>query len=165
MKTVKTEVSTQEYSSYAEHCPVGRSLDLIGDRWALLIVRDAMDGLRRFGEFQKNLGVARNILADRLKKLVDAGVLDSVPASDGSAYQEYVLSAKGEELLPVVLSLRQWGERHLFGAGEKHSRLVERESGKPVAALQVQASDGRPLAAADVMVRKAHAAAPRKLKR
>lgn len=77
-----------------EHCPVVRSVDLIGDRWALLIVRDAFDGVRRFGDFQRSLGMARNILSDRLRKLVDAGILVMQDASDGTAYQEYVLTAR-----------------------------------------------------------------------
>lgn len=92
-------------------CPVARFLDAIGDRWSLLIVRDAFDGSRRFGDFQRELGVARNILTDRLRRLVDAGVLELQPASDGSSYQEYVLTAAGEQLFPVVVAMRQWGEK------------------------------------------------------
>ena len=144
----------EAHAAYAEHCPVGRSLDIVGDRWVLLIVRDAFDGLRRFGEFRDNLGVARNILTDRLKKLTEAGILDSVPASDGSAYQEYVLTKKGEALLPVVIGLRQWGEQHLFAPGEKHSQLVEKKSGKAVPRMQPVGCDGKPIAAHQVEVKK-----------
>jgi len=75
--------------------PVARSLDAIGDWWSLLIVRNAFSGQRRFGEFQKSLGMAKNILTVRLRKLVGCGILEIVPASDGSAYQEYVLTKKG----------------------------------------------------------------------
>lgn len=82
-------------------CPVARSLDAIGDWWSLLIVRDAFDGIRRFGEFQRNLGMAKNILAARLRTLVEHGVLAVVPASDGSAYQEYVLTEKGLSLIHI----------------------------------------------------------------
>ena len=70
-------------------CPVARSVDVVGDRWSLLVVRDAFDGVRRFTDFQRSLGVARNILSDRLRRLVDAGILATRPASDSSAYQEY----------------------------------------------------------------------------
>lgn len=142
-------------------CPVARALDVIGDRWALLIVRDAFDGMRRFGEFQKSLGVARNILADRLHTLVAEGVFAAVPASDGSAYQDYVLTPKGAALFPVVVGLRQWGEAQLFGAAEAHSALLERASGQPVAALELRAADGRRLDAADTLVRKLDGAAVR----
>ncbi len=83
-----------------ELCPVARSVELIGDRWSLLIVRDAFDGMRRFGDFQRSLGMARNILSDRLRKLVDAGILEMQDASDGTAYQEYVLTAKGRACSP-----------------------------------------------------------------
>jgi DNA-binding HxlR family transcriptional regulator len=83
-----------------EFCPVLRCVDLIGDRWSLLIVRDAFDGMRRFGDFQRSLGVARNILSDRLKKLVDADILAMQGASDGTAYQEYVLTTKGKACSP-----------------------------------------------------------------
>ncbi|WP_434212060.1 winged helix-turn-helix transcriptional regulator [[Pseudomonas] boreopolis] len=135
-------------------CPVARSVDVVGDRWALLIVRDAFDGLRRFGDFQRNLGVARNILSDRLRKLVDAGILETQAASDGTAYQEYVLTAKGESLFPVVVALRQWGERHLFARGERHSALIDRRTGKPVPPMRPQGGDGGELRPEDTQVRK-----------
>lgn len=90
-------------------CPVARALEVLGDRWALMILRDAFDGLRRFSEFQKNLGLAKNILASRLKLLVESGLLMTQPASDGSAYKEYVLTEKGLSVFPVVVGLRQWG--------------------------------------------------------
>jgi DNA-binding HxlR family transcriptional regulator len=97
-------------------CAVARSVDLLGDRWVLLIVRDALDGLRRFSEFQQSLGVARNILADRLRTMVDEGVLAAVPASDGSAYQDYVLTPKGRSLQTLISGLRRWGLQHLTDA-------------------------------------------------
>lgn len=137
-----------------EPCPVARALDAIGDRWSLLIVRDAFDGVQRFGDLQRNLGMARNILSDRLRKLVDAGVLQTQPASDGSAYQEYALTAKGLGLFPVVVALRQWGEDQLFSPGEAHSSLVEKASGRPAARMQPQTADGQVLAPDDAMVRK-----------
>lgn len=138
----------------AEPCPVARGVDLVGERWALLIVRDAFDGVRRFGDFQRGLGVARNILADRLRQLVDAGILASQPASDGSAYQEYVLTPKGEDLFPVIVALRRWGERHLFADGESHSVLVRRDTGEAIGDLSLRTAGGKELAAADVYVKK-----------
>ena len=135
-------------------CPVARSLDLVGDRWSLLILRDAFDGVRRFGDFQRGLGVARNILTDRLRKLVDAGILQLHAASDGTAYQEYVLTAKGESLFPILVALRQWGEQHLYQRGERHSQLLDNRTGKPVPLMRLRGSDGALLAAADTQVRK-----------
>lgn len=145
---------TQDSSQNPESCPVARSLDVIGDRWSLLIIRDAFDGVHRFGDFQRGLGMARNILADRLHKLVEAGILEMQAASDGSAYQEYVLTAAGERLFPVVVALRQWGERHLFAAGERHSTLIDTRTGKPVPSMQPTARDGTAIRPADTEVRK-----------
>ena len=137
-----------------EPCPVARCVDVVGDRWSLLIVRDAFDGVRRFGDFQRGLGVARNILSDRLRKLVDAGILQMQDASDGTAYQEYVLTAKGESLFPVVVALRQWVEQHLFKRGERHSVLIDKRTGKPVPFMAPAAKDGTVLAPATTEVRK-----------
>ncbi|MFG2925649.1 winged helix-turn-helix transcriptional regulator [Streptomyces sp. NPDC048305] len=91
-------------------CPVERSLDQVGDRWSLLIVWEALNGACRFGEFHRNLGLGKNILSARLSKLVSFGVFRMQPASDGSSYQEYVLTEKGRSLRTVILALRQWGE-------------------------------------------------------
>ncbi|MFJ4386608.1 winged helix-turn-helix transcriptional regulator [Pseudomonas sp. NPDC089408] len=134
-------------------CPVARALEVLGDRWALMILRDAFDGLRRFSEFQKNLGLAKNILASRLKLLVESGLLAMQPASDGSAYKEYVLTEKGRSVFPVVVGLRQWGERFLFEAGEARSELVEGASGQGLETMQVRAIDGRVLNAEDCLRR------------
>ena len=135
-------------------CPVARCVDIVGDRWSLLIVRDAFDGVRRFGDFQRSLDVARNILTDRLRKLTKAGILEMQAASDGTAYQEYVLTAKGESLFPVVVALRQWGERHAFARGERHSVLIDKHTGKPIAPMMPTSKDGAILMPAATEVRK-----------
>jgi DNA-binding HxlR family transcriptional regulator len=88
-------------------------LDSIGDWWTLLILRDACKGYTRFNAIQKNLGIPRNILTARLRMLVERDILSIAPASDGSVYREYVLTQKGQDLIPVLLALGQWGERHL----------------------------------------------------
>jgi len=126
-----------------DYCPSARSLDVIGDWWSLLIVRDAFDGLTRFGEFQKSLGIAKNILSQRLRTLIARGILTTAPAADG-AHHEYRLTDKGRDLFPVMVALRQWGERHLFAPGEPHSHLVDRETGAPVR-IEVLTADGRPI--------------------
>lgn len=126
-----------------DRCPSARSLDVIGDWWSLLIVRDAFDGLTRFGEFQKSLGIAKNILSERLRTLIARGILRAVPATDGGAHQEYRLTEMGRDLFPVMVALRQWGEQHLFAPDEERSRLVDRDTGQPVR-LEVRSQDGRP---------------------
>src|SRR3954451_18290079 len=113
-------------------CPIARSLDAIGDWWSLLIIRDALLGARRFGEFQKSLGLAKNILTVRLRALVERGILKTAPASDGSAYQEYVLTPKGRGVFPVLVALRQWSEEFSFASGECSTWLADRGTGRPV---------------------------------
>lgn len=98
--------------------------------------------------------VARNILTDRLRKLVDADILQLHAASDGTTYQEYVLTPRGESLFPILVALRQWGEQHLYQRGERHSQLLDNRTGKPVPLMRLQGSDGSVLAAADTRVRK-----------
>lgn len=125
-----------------DYCPSARALDVIGDWWSLLIVRDAFDGLTRFSEFQKSLGIAKNILSERLKSLVQSGILEAVPIEDGAPRMAYRLTAMGRDLFPLMVALRQFGERHLFAADEKRSRLVERETGQPLR-LEIRTPDGR----------------------
>jgi DNA-binding HxlR family transcriptional regulator len=138
-------------------CPVARSLDVIGDWWTLLIVRDALDGVRRFGAFQKNLGIAKGMLAARLKEMVERGVMTVTAASDGTAYQEYVLTEKGRDLFAVVVALRQWGEDHLYASGEAHSTLIVSATRQPVGRLELRAKNGRPLCSDDTEVSKVEA--------
>jgi len=134
-------------------CPIARSLEAIGDWWSLLIIREALFGLRRFGEFQNKLGMAKNILSARLRALVDHGILTTAPASDGSAYQEYVLTEKGRGVFPVLVALRQWSEEFDDRPSEIATILVDREKGRPVKKLEMRAEDGRLLSPADTMVK------------
>ncbi len=135
-------------------CPVARALDVIGDWWSLLIIRDAFDGVTRFGEFQTGLGIAKGILATRLRDLTVRGILQTAPASDGSAYKDYVLTEKGRGLFLVIVALRQWGEDHLYLPDDPRSALLETETGARVARLELRAQDGRPLNWSDTHVKK-----------
>ena len=101
-----------------DRCPVARTLGLVGDPWSLLIVREAFRGKRRFGEFQKSLGLAKNILAERLRKLVAEGVLETQPDPNGGARSHYTLSEKGRKLRGVLIALAQWGESFAFAPDE-----------------------------------------------
>ena len=137
----------------AAECPIARSLDAIGDWWSLLIIRDAFLGKRRFGEFQKSLGAARNILTARLRALVDDGILTTAPASDGSAYHDYVLTPKGRGVFPVLVALRQWSEEFSDQPGGFATLLVDRGKGRPVRKLELRARDGRLLGDGDTVLR------------
>lgn len=141
-------------ASTAPACPVARGVDLIGDRWSLLIVRDAFDGVRRFGDFQSGLGVARSVLTNRLKNLVEAGIFEVRPASDGTSYQGYVLTAKGQSLFPVVVAFRQWAEQHLFAPHEAHSQLVDSTTGQPLGLMQPVTAQGQVIAPEQTRVKK-----------
>lgn len=109
-------------------CPVARTLDLVGDRWSLLIIRDAMDNARSFTDFQHRTGVARNILTDRLRRLVEHGILTRETAASGRR-QIYVLTDAGRDLFTVIVAMRQWGERHTFADEEPRSVLVDENGG------------------------------------
>ena len=138
-----------------ETCPIARTLDVIGDWWSLLIVRDALRGMSRFSEFQKSLGVSKNILTRRLRTLVEQGVLEQVPAADGSAYQEYRLTEKGRGLWPVIVALGQWGNEWNDNGGPRsgpRQMLVDKEKGQPVGKLELRARDGRLLKPGDTMM-------------
>jgi DNA-binding HxlR family transcriptional regulator len=93
-------------------CSVARALEVLGDRWTLLVLRDAFRRVRRFEDFQRSLGVARNVLTDRLNRLVDEGIMRRVPYQERPVRFEYRLTEKGRELWPVMMTLMQWGDRH-----------------------------------------------------
>lgn len=130
-------------------CPIARTLDVIGDWWSLLIVRDTLTGPRRFNELQKSLGLAKNILSARLRSLVTQGILQTVPTTEGSSWNEYVLTDKGRALFPVLVAMREWGETYQYPEGDCPVELVDRENGQRVCNLELHAADGRLLGPAD----------------
>jgi DNA-binding HxlR family transcriptional regulator len=140
-------------SLQGDSCPIARALDAIGDWWSLLIIREAFLGTHRFGEFQKKLGLAKNILSTRLRVLVERGILATAPASDGSAYQEYVLTRKGRGLFPVLVALRQWSEAFDDQPEDIATLLVDRRKGKPVRTLALYSQDGRLLEVEDTTLK------------
>ncbi|MEU0511656.1 helix-turn-helix domain-containing protein [Amycolatopsis sp. NPDC006125] len=133
-------------------CPVARAADVVGDRWSLLIIRDAMDGARSFTDFQQRTGIARNILTDRLRKLAAHGLITQVEAPSGKR-KVYALTPAGKDLFPVIVTLRQWGERHAYETGERHSVLVD-DRGEVVPPLVPADAGGRPLTSDTTSVRK-----------
>jgi DNA-binding HxlR family transcriptional regulator len=136
------------FKQAALSCPLPAAVELIGEKWAFLILRGALNGLKHFEEFQAGLGIARNILSDRLSKMVAGGILERAPDSEDGRRVIYSLTAKGEGLLPVVLALRQWGEE--WGYGSMKVVLADRRDRKPVQKINVQAHDGRQLKLQDL---------------
>ncbi len=125
------------------NCSLAQSLEIVGERWSLLIIRDAAFGLRRFDDFQKSLGIARNVLATRLNRLTDEGILEKVPIEKGRS--EYHLTEKGWDLQPVLLSLTHWGDKYKPHAAGKRLVFVDRQTGKPIQRMAVHSADGRKL--------------------
>ena len=136
------------FKQAALSCPLPGAVDLIGEKWAFLILRGALNGLQHFEEFQAGLEIARNILSDRLSKMVDGGILERRPDPHDKRRVVYSLTAKGEGLLPVVLALRQWGEQ--WGYGSMKVVLADKRDRKPVRKICVIAHDGRELTLGDL---------------
>lgn len=131
------------FKKAALSCPLPGAVELIGEKWAFLILRGALNGLKHFEEFQAGLGIARNILSDRLSRMVAGEILERSPDPDDGRRVIYSLTKKGEDLLPVVLALRQWGEK--WGYGTMKVVLADRRDARPVRNICVQAHDGREL--------------------
>ena len=129
-------------------CPLPAVVEVIGEKWAFLILRGALNGLKHFEEFQGGLGIARNILSDRLSKLVAGGILERSPDPGDGRRVIYSLTPKGEELLPVVLALRQWGEQ--WGYGKMKVVLADTRDRRPVRKICVLSHDGRELSLGDL---------------
>ncbi len=125
-------------------CPVARSLDHVGEWWSILIIRDALNGLKRFDEFQRSLDIAPNMLARRLKALVEAGLLERRRYCERPPRDEYVLTAKGRDFRTVVIALLAWGNRH-FAPDGKSVLLINRETGLEAEPIMVDAISGRPI--------------------
>jgi DNA-binding HxlR family transcriptional regulator len=126
------------------NCGIARALQIIGDWWSLLIIREAFGGKQRFGEFQKSLGLAKNILSSRLKKLVEERIFTVEPDPDSALSHRYLLtSEKGAQLYVVLIALWQWGEENCFKPGELKLAMVDKPRGQPLARLQLLAQDGR----------------------
>ncbi|MFT3696437.1 MAG: helix-turn-helix domain-containing protein [Kofleriaceae bacterium] len=127
-----------------KNCSIGKALEEVGQTWSLLIIREATQGATRFDEFQKELGIARNILATRLARLVELEILERFPLPDRANTDGYRLTKKGEDLYPVVVALMQWGDRWLC-PNKPPTALVEDESGAPIERLAVKSKNGKPL--------------------
>lgn len=137
----KSGADIDAFREAALSCPIPAAVELIGEKWAFLILRGAFNGLHHFEEFQAGLGIARNILSDRLGKLVSGGILER--SSDPSDRRKvvYSLTGKGRALLPVVLAIRQWGED--WGYGEMEIVLADSKQRRPIRRIKVLAEDGR----------------------
>lgn len=129
-------------------CSLAQALDIIGERWTLLILRDVFFGIKRFDQLQANLGIARNILTERLNRLVDEQILEKRQA-EGARF-EYCLTEKGLDLQTVLLSITHWGDKHKANPNGPRTTFLEADTGKPIAPMAVRSQDGRVLTPRDI---------------
>jgi DNA-binding HxlR family transcriptional regulator len=130
-----------------DNCTVQRTLDLVGEKWSLLVLRDAMNGVRRFDDFRRHIGLSEAVLSDRLRKLVAAGILRTVPYREPGSRtrQEYRLTDKGWDLWPAMLALKQWGDRYTADPEGPPLEVLHRECGEPAEAVVVCGAGHGPL--------------------
>jgi DNA-binding HxlR family transcriptional regulator len=135
------------------NCAVAQALDVLGDWWTLLIVREAFTGTRRFADFEQNLGISKNILTQRLDHLVEHGVLIRVQAGVHGSRYEYQLTPMGKDLIVVLTALREWGDRWIYGEGKEPVLVFDRRTGRKLPRLAVRDEDGTPVRARDLEMR------------
>lgn len=145
-----------------ENCTVQRTLDVVGEKWTLLILRDAFNGVRRFDGFHRHMGLSEAVLAGRLRKLVAAGVLRTVPYQEQGSRtrQEYRLTRKGRDLWPVLVALRQWGETYVGDAEGPVLDIRHSDCGAPVRVVVECSGEHAALTPAEVTVLPGPAARP-----
>jgi DNA-binding HxlR family transcriptional regulator len=139
-------------TAHSVNCSIARALAEVGERWSLLIVREAIMGSTRFDEFTERLGVARNILNDRLATLVQNGVLSRTPSADNARIHHYRLTQKGQELLPVLAALMHWGDRWIHGDIGPPVVLIDHATRKPIQKVSVVGQNGKPLGTTDIEI-------------
>jgi len=127
------------------NCSIARALEIVGEWWSMLILREAFMGSRRFSDFQRNLGIARNILSTRLSKLTRQEILRRVPSKSDRRRHEYRLTEKGRALFPALTALRIWGDRWVAGPDRVSVKVIDLRSGKEVNEVRVLTEDGRPV--------------------
>ena len=134
-------------------CPIARSMAMLGERWAILLMREAYYGSSRFDEFEKNLGIAPNILSARLKTMVEHGLLDKVPAPGGGARHVYVLTEMGRDFFPVFVTLKDWADRWLADPKGPLTVLEDKREGKEIIAGKLTRDDGSAITVDDLRVK------------
>ena len=152
MNRKKTVSSTKVERLANEYCSMARAMAVVGDRWSILILREAYYGIKRFDQFEYFIGVAPNILSSRLKRLVDADIMRRVPLPDHSTRYEYVLTEKGRAFFPAYLALKKWGDDWLAEAKGPQVVFRDREDRREIEYPTLRTSGGKPLQLEDVEV-------------
>ena len=134
------------------NCSWAQAAEAIGDKWSILIVRDAFFGVRTFSAFEASLGISNNIHSQRLEHLVAHEILRKQLIGLGSTRYEYRLTEKGDALLPVIIALAQWSDERVFGEGKEPYKVMERASNKPIKRIAIENADGEEMEFADLML-------------
>ena len=132
------------------NCGIAQALEVLGDWWTLLIVRNAFFGMRRFGDFEANLGIAKNVLSARLQHLVDHEILERVDVGEQGQRFEYRLTGKGEALLPLLTAMREWSDEWVFGPGNEPVIVKDRRTNRRIPKLRVTDAEGRAVGRRDL---------------
>ncbi|MEX0344683.1 MAG: winged helix-turn-helix transcriptional regulator [Rhizobiaceae bacterium] len=151
--------------AHTQDCPVAAMLNLFGDHWTWLIIRESFYGVTRFSEFRRNTGIAKNLLSARLAFLVGNGVFEKRNISRSGTRYEYRLTPKGRSLAPVFIAMSQWGNQHIFGPGNETIEIVERSTGDPVEPCGIVGARGNQLALDQLVVKPGPGAGPATRKR
>ncbi len=152
-------MKTKSFSTM--QCSIARTLEHVGSWWSLLIIRDAMMGARRFKHFERSLGIAKNTLSARLAQLIEAGILKKASASDGSAFDEYVLTERGRELAPVLIALAQWGDKWVPHAEGPETEIIDLKSGEKLPQVWPRRENGEVMDLGEVRMRNLDGSSPR----
>ncbi|MBO6505772.1 MAG: helix-turn-helix transcriptional regulator [Kordiimonadaceae bacterium] len=142
--------------SFADmRCSIARSLEVIGPWWSFLIIRDAFMGVTRFKDFERSLGIAKNTLSNRLKLLVENGLLDKVTDPGGSKYAAYHLTEKGRDLFPVLVAITQWGDKWAVHEDGPSFEIIDKRTDQSIPPLALLGGDGKPLPEDEIGVKRA----------
>jgi DNA-binding HxlR family transcriptional regulator len=147
------------------NCSIAQALEVLGDWWTLLIIREAFLGTRRFADFEANLQISKNVLAQRLAHLEEHGVLQAVDVGVHGTRYEYALTPKGKDLVTILTALREWGDRWVFGEGREPVVMLDRRTGERVPRLRIRSEDGAPLAGRELDLRPGPGASPDQIER
>ncbi len=134
-------------------CPVAEVLNIFGDHWTWLVIREAFYGATRFSQVQRNTGIARNLLSDRLRVLVSEGILETQNVSASGVRLAYRLTAKGQSLHTLLLAMSQWGNAHVYGAENAPAFIIDRRTGRQIPQIAVRGEDGEILRPDDIEIR------------
>lgn len=145
-------MKTKSFSTM--QCSIARTLEHVGSWWALLVIREAMMGARRFKHFEKSLGIAKNTLTSRLNDLVASGILERGPAADGSSYEEYRLTQKGRELAPVMMALAQWGDKWAEHEEGRTFYFADPKTGEELPRIWPRRENGEALELGEVQIKR-----------